>query len=74
MMSLTVHNSNTQGFVGVVNRRARVQEREESAVGRGVLNQHQCGIVRGDAVSVFEDLGFVECPSWTAEALAPDVP
>ena len=55
----------------MVRHRARVQEREESAVGRGVLNQHQCGVVHGDAVSVIEEIGVVQCPAWTAEAQVP---
>ena len=36
---------------------AHEETREESAVGRGVLNQHQRGVARGDAASVNESLG-----------------
>ena len=49
------------------------ETREESAVGRGVLNRHQRRVARGDAPPVIESLGAAECPARTAEALVPDV-
>ena len=47
--------------------------REESAIGRGVLNQHQCSVAGSDAAPVIESLSAAERPARTARALVPDV-
>ena len=45
---------------------ANRETREESRIGRGALNQHQCGIAGGCAASVVESFRDVECPIRTA--------